>query len=207
MEDSKSSFSKIGMQIRECKQCKKTFNFRACPTDISSGRGTFCSRTCNIESRKSPIEIFCKHCKKEIYPRDRLNRIYCSNKCKNENRIGTKRSEEYKKKLSLIKKGVKPKNFGISFGLKGELNNKWKGGVTTENEKIRKSKEYIFWRISVFERDNFTCMDCGVRSRNIQAHHIKCFADYPESRMDIDNGITLCKKCHIKTDTYLNRWN
>ena len=118
-----------------------------------------------------------------------------------------KLSEETRLKLSILKKGKKPKNFGVSFGLKGKLNNNWKGGITTKNEKIRKSIKYVEWRTSVFRRDSYTCQECGVKSKNIQAHHIKCFADFKESRFDINNGITLCKKCHTKTETYLNRWS
>ena len=61
---------------------------------------------------------------------------------------------------------------------------------------IRKSKAYSDWRKSVFERDDFTCAICGHRGGELNAHHIKPFAKYPEDRFDVDNGITLCKECH-----------
>ena len=45
-------------------------------------------------------------------------------------------------------------------------------------------------------------MWCGLSGGVIQADHIKPYSLYPELRLEIDNGRTLCKPCHIKTDTY-----
>lgn len=83
----------------------------------------------------------------------------------------------------------------------GSKNKKWKGGITPVNVAIRNSKKYKQWRTSVFIRDNYTCCDCGLKCGNgknvyLEAHHIKPFALYHELRFDINNGITLCKKCH-----------
>jgi 5-methylcytosine-specific restriction endonuclease McrA len=53
------------------------------------------------------------------------------------------------------------------------------------------------WREAVFARDKWTCQDCGdKKGGNLEAHHIKSFAEFPELRFAIDNGITLCKDCH-----------
>lgn len=88
----------------------------------------------------------------------------------------------------------------------GENNPNWKGGITTENNAIRSSLEYREWRISVFKRDNYTCQHCFKRGNGVlHADHIKPFASYPELRLDLDNGRTLCIECHKKTPTYSAR--
>lgn len=81
----------------------------------------------------------------------------------------------------------------------GELNHLWKGGITPTNTRIRKSSEYKQWRSDVFERDNWTCQTCGCRGVELNAHHIKPFAHYPELRLNTDNGVTLCTDCHDLT--------
>jgi hypothetical protein len=85
----------------------------------------------------------------------------------------------------------------------GANNTQWNGGPKTEYERIRKSLEYKLWRKAVFERDNYTCIWCGDnKGGNLEADHIKPFIFFPELRLAIDNGRTLCKQCHKKTDTY-----
>lgn len=74
----------------------------------------------------------------------------------------------------------------------------WKGGITPENVKYRKSAEYKNWRIAVFERDSYTCRDCNKTGGYLHAHHIKTFSDSPSLRFDPKNGETLCMDCHAK---------
>ena len=57
--------------------------------------------------------------------------------------------------------------------------------------------KYQEWRRDVFERDNYVCVLCKQRGGKLNAHHIKPFAKYPEYRFELNNGITLCKSCHI----------
>ena len=72
----------------------------------------------------------------------------------------------------------------------------WKGGITPENQKERNSKEYTAWRSQVFIRDNFTCQICGQVGGRLNAHHIQPWARCIQKRFDVNNGITLCEKCH-----------
>lgn len=84
----------------------------------------------------------------------------------------------------------------LSESHKGEKSYRWKGGITPTNKAIRSSFEYRQWRSAIFERDNYTYQFCGRRGCKIHADHIKQFAFYPELRMDVSNGRTLCVDCH-----------
>jgi len=52
------------------------------------------------------------------------------------------------------------------------------------------------WRTAVYERDRYTCQRCGAKGGQLNAHHIVPWCLSPAQRFDIDNGITLCVKCH-----------
>jgi len=122
------------------------------------------------------------------------------NKIKQGN-LGKKMTKASREKLSNSRKGIKfseehCKN--ISKNRKGILCGKehwnWKGG-----KEKRETPEYIDWRLGVYERDKFTCVGCGdKRGHNLQAHHILSYAKYPRLRLELSNGVTLCKKCHAK---------
>lgn len=116
---------------------------------------------------------------------------------------GKRMSDEFRKKCSLSHKGQIPWNKGLKAKntpsiRSGNRINTWKGGITPEREKIRNSFELKEWRKNVLKRDRFTCKmpSCGQVGGNLEVHHIKKFSKYPELRYEINNGITLCKKCH-----------
>jgi len=95
----------------------------------------------------------------------------------------------------------------------GNKNPAWKGGVTPLNKLIRKCDKYKEWINNIFKRDNFICMMCNIRGSDLNAHHIKEFNKIIKENnifilkdaincnelWDINNGMTLCKKCHDKT--------
>ncbi len=153
----------------------------------------------------------CERCNKVI-PKYRnysdltmLNMIkkqrFCSIQCSNKRGF----SKETLKKFSLASKG-RIKSIAtrkkISESKKGAKSHFWKGGVSVINKRIRAGLDFRLWREAVFARDNWTCQTCKVRGGELHPHHIKRFSDYPELRFAIDNGQTLCAKCHYKTDNY-----
>lgn len=133
------------------------------------------------------------------------------------------------KNHSKMHKGIKRPEAGRS----GSDNGNWKGGITNLNLWIRVLPEYISWRDLVFKRDDFRCQECGDSSGgNLEAHHnIKSFSiilseflnvysqfsplEDTETLVrlaskylpfwDINNGQTLCKKCHKLTNNYGGR--
>jgi hypothetical protein len=176
-------------QNRKCKYCGKEY--------LGYGK-LYCSRSCRAKDTgvgngiKTGKFVKCEICGKKIWRKGylikKLVKFYCSEKC-----LGKANGERLK--------GLSRTNTWM-IGIK---NWAWKGGVTPENMRIRKSIDIREWRKSVFARDNWTCQECGQRGGELQADHIKPFSLFPEERFNLDNGRTLCKKCHQKTDTFAGR--
>ena len=100
-----------------------------------------------------------------------------------------------------------------------KLDTSIKSVLLVVNYKDRRYKKEIFirhlrsdypelrvWRKNVLERDGHQCQQCGSKKR-LEAHHIKSWKDHILERFDVSNGLTLCKRCHSKTDNYGNRNN
>lgn len=66
----------------------------------------------------------------------------------------------------------------------------------------RNMPEYIEWRSAVYERDNYTCQECGSTGQ-LNAHHIKAWSSHPALRFDVENGVTLCLECHAEKHPHL----
>jgi len=165
-----------GMSKKETAMCE------TCETEFEYYRSTlrgkdarFCSRDCIVFVAPNKGQIAhneCVGCGETI----RIFRKYCSSECYVEKNDLTARLPKYR----------------------GEEHHSWTGGSNTEELRIRKSVEYKLWRKSVFTRDDYTCQICEERGVKLNADHIKPFSLYPELRLAIDNGRTLCVPCHQK---------
>jgi 5-methylcytosine-specific restriction endonuclease McrA len=115
-----------------------------------------------------------------------------------------------KRRVSLIKRYkhvfCSSKCWGVwySENKSGENHYNWQGGKS-KNQRDLHNLKYTTWRTNVFKKHNYTCQICGNKGGYLHAHHIKRWADYPELRFDINNGMTICRKCHynIRRDTPL----
>ena len=84
-------------------------------------------------------------------------------------------------------------------GKTGEKHHLWNPNKThAERVKFRKTEEHYAWVRAVYEKDNYICQSCGYeKGGTLNAHHLFSYHDYAELRHDVDNGVTLCKACHV----------
>ena len=100
------------------------------------------------------------------------------------------------------------------------LRGKKYGGNTELSLSIRMLVKYKDWRNNIFKRDNYICVQCGYSKGGIiEADHIVALAELIlknnlkdiedamscEELWNKDNGRTLCKPCHQKTENYGRR--
>jgi len=137
--------------------------------------------------------------------------------------LGKKRSQEVKDNLSRITKEQWEKGqFDKSLEerrktpKRGKDHFNYKNGNGKLRAKLYHLHEYKDWRFGVFKRDKFTCQECGQVRVDLEVHHKIPFREIQAKHgfsnhieaincnelWDINNGITLCKKCHAETDSY-----
>ena len=194
--------------IRNCIHCNKEFNVP--PSKLKEGKGKYCSNNCR--SLANSILCECLICKKKFRvgkARHNLGRgKCCSKECAAlytpKQKIVTCDycGKDFKAKISELKRSKgkycsrKCCHMDKSIKYCGENSSNWKGG--TQRDKHNGDNRYSHWRLSVYERDNFTCQECGQVGGKLNAHHRFHWASFKSLRYEIWNGITLCEYCHKK---------
>lgn len=78
----------------------------------------------------------------------------------------------------------------------------WRHDLTEEDRKnsrqISRSEEEKQWARDVKERDSFECVYCGRNTRDLHSHHLYDWTTFPEYRLNIEYGVTLCRKHHME---------
>lgn len=123
----------------------------------------------------------------------------------NKYRLGKSFSEESRKKISKTlqrkyKSGELISPFAKMPVRYGKDAPNWKGGKTEP----RKDSKYKEWHKAVLKNDNFTCQLCKNKGGKLHVHHFKKWSKFPKARLDIHNGITLCKGCHYRLHKKIN---
>ena len=182
-----------------CKEWKPVLDFgkdRTRPDGIDRSCFT-CRRVKERKPTKGRVSAFKGH----KHTDEAKQKMSAARKGKPGPNKGIPLSDEVKKKISLAVRKNQPRGkdaYNFSHGnFQRSLND-------------RRKTEYLDWRTSVFERDHYTCQDCDDdHGGNLRAHHIMSFAENPELRFDVSNGITLCHHCHelrhFKPDSIRNQ--
>lgn len=93
----------------------------------------------------------------------------------------------------------KPGLRGSANPMFGKRSPNWKGGITPERQRICGSELWKSIIRTVYARDDYKCRRCGngrTRTNKLHAHHLKTWAEHPDSRLDLENLITVCNTCH-----------
>lgn len=190
------------MKKTSCKICGTVFSRKN--YEINSGRAKFCSRKCKSFSQKDMKQSM-ETISKKIVSMTGLKRKPLSEDLKkriSDRLKGRKLSVEHKRNVVTSLTGRKLSDTArknIGFAKLKERNPNWKGGIDKDKRGI-KTAEYKAWRYDIFCRDWFACQmpGCNEPDTRIEAHHIKTYEKFPELKLVVSNGITLCKGCHRK---------
>jgi len=208
----KRSKDKYRNECKECTNLKK----RKTPVPPKPKDGfKFCA-SCKEEKSLDKFSVrfilgknrpysYCKECERK---RDNNRYAHTCNVCHKEYRSGRKDShhckechdEHFIKTYSLLGtldlSGEKNPMYGKQRF--GKENPNYKPNKTDdEREHGRLFEGYGVWRKAVYERDDYTCQCCGKKSEgDIVAHHKDAYSWCKDRRTDVDNGVTLCQRCH-----------
>lgn len=184
----------------KCDTCGKEFE----KYESKIGQHNFCNKECYLlfHSKNTPTCI-CQNCGKTFKGSKYNANKFCSRDCYNQTHsIKNKERECPKCHKTFVAKTSEDKYcswecYNTDRHMpKGKDHWNWKGGISVIDDN-RDSFDYKEWRKAVYKRDNYQCVFCGSKEK-LNAHRKKSWKYYPELRYEIDNGITLCEKCHIK---------
>jgi hypothetical protein len=101
-----------------------------------------------------------------------------------------------------FKKGHAPWNKNTKGIMKA-----WNKG--TENISSYPEEWRETFKEGIRQRDNYTCQKCGKLQSELTGFHKKLVVhhiDYDKSNLNPENLITLCRNCHVKTNTNREYW-
>ena len=109
------------------------------------------------------------------------NKKYCSNSC------SSKSHPEIN--LMNLEKRDKEKQRKVVSERKGEKHPKWikDRTLSIEKHRMRGTDNWKNWRTLIFQRDNYTCQECGTNKIYLEPHHIIPLRESFEKAFDVNN--------------------
>jgi len=218
---------------RKCRTCSSLLRFQneenhprwkgGLPNCIGYNDNNCLNKVKDYKSKRCKSCSSKQNCTGKIISGQALINIYNSRlRGKDHPFYGSHRSMDTKNKISL-------KN-------SGKNNGNYINGSTPLNKSIRKSLNSKEWRTTCFKRDNYICQECGQVGGKLNVDHIKPFSVILREFLDkynqfspiedketllrlameykpfwnIQNGQTLCTKCHTektKKDYEVNKYD
>jgi len=158
---------KHGSVIKNCKQCDRKFSVAL--STIAAGKGNCCSKACRDRYRiGKPVLKLKTRCDKK--PRTSFTCQLCG-------------------KVFIDEHAERPRKFCSNQCL-GRSKRKNK----SESPRAKQMVALQAWAKKIILRDK-SCVRCGHRE-SLQAHHLKSYAEHPDLRLDVTNGVALCPVCH-----------
>lgn len=167
-----------------CESCGDEFYTRP------SHQEKYCSVECFATSREKWDTSGCEECGKKFDHKPSQDREYCSRQC-----VGKSRQNKITVECAECSEPVTKKRQRIERVNTVYCDEDcWRSAI--ESDEFRDSNDEKKFRNAVFERDNYTCQDCGEYGGTLNAHHIERVSENKNRATDIDNGVTLCVNCH-----------
>lgn len=207
------------VQPRSVKRGAGKYCSNECRLEYWNKTGILKGRIAPNKEKRTGKMVVCQNCGKEFYVIPSQfkyrNPRYCSYECRKKEQIWNKG----------LTKETDKRVLKYADSHRAEKSRFWKGGISDLRNLIRNTFTYKKWRMAVYRRDCFLCKECNSKSNGLNAHHIKPFSDLFQEFLSqysqfspiedketllrlsesyepfwkIDNGITLCEKCHNKT--------
>ncbi len=178
-----------------CIECREPFS--VAPSKVlPMHRSGLCSRRCLGEAAKETLT--CPVCDRVFRAYRTHKTRFCSATCRATGKTTLITCQECGDRFRIKPYRLAEARY-CSLACKGRGQDE---GRTDADHRFRRSPPYREWRAGVFTRDDFTCQLCGQRGGWLEADHIKSFNLFPDLRLSLENGRTLCRPCHRLTPTY-----
>lgn len=188
----------------KCLVCGKSKRHHS--SRVEAGYGKYCSKECSDIGQKGYKRPHTKEWEEKRVKAIRDN----THKWKGKPRPKSK--ETIKKALAAKRDAVinDPQKYSkiaidnLPKDINGENNPNFRNWATKRSEsfRIQNSDKFRKWRKAVLEKWGNKCRLCGTTEGKIDAHHIIELSKTIKPAFEVWNGVPLCRKCHVKTDSY-----